>query len=219
MSASHPAPKVVIGVPSGDMMHADCAFALMGLVACSRAKLVLANPKSCYVWQSRNVCVQVAQEHGADFLLFVDSDVVVPCDALDRLLAHDKDVVGATYIKRAPPHNILGARLDGRPDFPARDCVSGGLVAMAEMPTGCLLIRTKVFDTIARPYFRHAVAGDSMVGEDILFCRTIVERGVNIFCDMALSYRLRHLGTHGYNLGEMLETMESFSAMKEGSAA
>lgn len=214
MSASNPVPKVVIGVPSGDMMHADCAFALMGLVASSRARLVLANPKSCYVWQSRNVCVQVAQQHGADYLFFVDSDVVVPSDALDRLLAHDRDVVGATYIKRAPPHSILGARLDGRPDFPAQ-----GLVAMAEMPTGCLLIRTKVFDTIARPYFRHEVAGESVVGEDILFCRTVVARGVNIFCDMSLSYQLRHLGTHGYNLGEMLETMQSFTAAKEGSAA
>jgi hypothetical protein len=200
-------PKVVLGVPSMDMMHADCAFALMGLVASSRARMVLANPKSCYVWQARNVCVGVAQQHGADWLLFVDSDVVVPADALDRLLAHGKDVVGATYIKRAPPHSILGSRLDGAADFP-----SSGLVAMAEMPTGCLLIRTSVFDTLSKPYFRHELAGETMVGEDILFCRSIVKRGVNIFCDMGLSYELRHLGMHGYNLGEMVETMKAIKA-------
>jgi hypothetical protein len=197
-------PKVVLGVPSGDMMHADCAFALMGLVAGSRARLVLANPKSCYVWQSRNVCVAVAQLHKADWLLFVDSDIVVPPDALDRLLAHGRDIVGATYIKRAPPHSILGARRDGATDLPGE-----GLVAMAEMPTGCLLIRTSVFDQIAKPYFRHQIAGETMIGEDILFCRTVVSRGVEIFCDMGLSHELRHLGMHGYNLGEMLETMSA----------
>lgn len=197
-------PKVVLGVPSGDMMHADCAFALMGLVASSRARLVLANPKSCYVWQARNVCVDVAQQHGADWLFFVDSDIVLPSDALDRLLAHNKDMVGATYIKRAPPHSVLGSRLDGALDMPAT-----GLLAMAEMPTGCLLIRTSLFDKLAKPYFRHEVAGDTMIGEDILFCRAMVARGVSIFCDMDLSYQLRHLGMHGYNLGEMLETMQA----------
>jgi hypothetical protein len=200
-------PKVVLGVPSGDMMHADCAFALMGLVASSKARLVLANPKSCYVWQSRNVCVAVAQQHGADFLFFVDSDIVLPSDALDRLLAHDKDIVGATYIKRAPPHSILGSRLDGRLETPRE-----GLVAMAEMPTGCLLIRTKVFERLKRPYFRHEVLGDTMIGEDILFCRTVGARGVEIFCDMGLSYQLRHLGMHGYNLGEMIDTMAALKS-------
>ncbi len=202
-----PIPKVVLGVPSMDMMHADCAFALMGLVASSRARLILANAKSCYVWQARNTCVAVAQEHGADYLLFVDSDVVVPADALDRLLAHDQDIVGATYIKRAPPHSILGSRLDGKADFPA-----SGLIAMAEMPTGCLLIKTSVFDKLSKPYFRHKIAGDSMIGEDILFCRTVVTRGVNIFCDMSLTYQLRHLGMHGYNVAEMIETMSAFKA-------
>ena len=190
-----------------DMMHADCAFSLMGLVACSRARLVLANPKSCYVWQARNICVNVAQQHGADYLFFVDSDMVLPSDALDRLLGHDRDIVGATYIKRAPPHSILGSRLDGKSDFPA-----SGLIPMAEMPTGCLLIKTAVVDKLSNPYVRHEIAGDTMVGEDILFCRTVAARGVDIFCDMALSYQLRHLGMHGYNLGEMIETMKAVNS-------
>lgn len=206
-----PPAKVVLGVPSQDMMHADCAFALMGLVRMSPVMFVLANPKSCYVWQGRNVCVEVAQQHKADYLFFVDSDIVVMPDTLNRLLAHDKDVVGGTYIKRAPPHNILGSRLDSSAETPAT-----GLVRMAEMPTGCLLIKTKVFDLIDKPYFRHEVSGESMVGEDILFCRTIVERGAEIWCDMDVSAQLRHLGTHGYNLVEMRETM---AAMQPEQAA
>jgi hypothetical protein len=194
---------VVVGVPSPDMIHTDFAFALCGLYMRSaqlRIRTVLANAKSTYVHAGRNILVDSAQAINATHLFFLDSDMTFPPEALAILLQHDKPIVGATYVRRVAPHGILGSTLDN-----TNAVASTGLVRMAEMPTGCLLIRMDCFDKIEKPFFRHALVPgeDRMVGEDILFCRTMVDLGVEIWCDMDLSMHLKHLGQKAYNIPEI----------------
>jgi hypothetical protein len=192
---------VCIGVPSSDLLHADFAFSMSGLYMRSAQlgiRTVLANARSTYVHAGRNVCVEAAQSVNATHILFLDSDMVFPNEALGVLLQHDKPIVGATYVRRVAPHGILGSTLDG-----TQAVASTGLVRMAEMPTGCLLIRMDCFDKIEKPYFRHEVSEDRMIGEDILFCRTMVDMGVEIWCDMDLSMHLKHLGQQAFTIPQI----------------
>jgi hypothetical protein len=140
-------PKVAICFPSGDMVHADFALALAGLCN-STAPLdtPIVNNKSSIVAIARNNGVQRAQELNADFILFLDSDMIFPRSTLHQLLAHNKDIVGATYTKRVPPYSILGLVLEEEPTCDAR-----GLAEMRHVPTGCLLIRMTVFKALSRP--------------------------------------------------------------------
>ena len=110
---SGPRPKVAICFPSTDMVHADFALALAGLCnASAPVETPIVNNKSSIVAIARNNGVERAQELGADFVLFLDSDMVFPRTTLHRLLLTGKDIVGATYAKRVPPYSMLGSAAD-----------------------------------------------------------------------------------------------------------
>jgi len=144
-----PLPRVAIAVPSGDMVHADFAMAYAQLCLASAAfPLQLITVKSSIVAQARNNGVEHASEFGADYLLFLDSDMVFPPTVLLRLVLHRKDIVGATYTRRVAPFDALGSKLAEQPAV-----LSGDLLEMHRIPTGCLLINMQVFDKLAKPYF------------------------------------------------------------------
>jgi hypothetical protein len=48
----------------------------------------------------------------ADAILWVDSDVVLPIDAITRLVAEQKDFITGVYVQREPPHFPLIANFD-----------------------------------------------------------------------------------------------------------
>ena len=61
------------------MVHADFALALAGLCASAAPiETTVVNAKSSIVAEARNRCVELAREHDADVLLFLDSDMVFP---------------------------------------------------------------------------------------------------------------------------------------------
>lgn len=191
-------PVVALCFPSGDMVHADFALSLAGLCAASHSiDTPIVNAKSSIVAEARNRCVELAREHRADHLLFLDSDMVFPRTTLQRLLAHDKDIVGATYPKRVAPHNVLGASLPN-----ARIERDGALVEMRHVPTGCLLIRMSVFDALPGLSFRFRMDPDTgaLVGEDYDFCDRARSAGFTIWCDTTLSFEVGHIGQSVHHL-------------------
>jgi len=180
------------------MVHADFTLSLAGLCAAAYPlEIPIVNAKSSIVAEARNRCVELAREHRADALLFLDSDMVFPRDTLHRLLAWDRDIVGATYPKRVPPHEILGANLpDGRVES------DGALMEMRHLPTGCLLIRMTVFDALEQPSFRFRLDPDSgqIVGEDYDFCDRARNAGFGVWCDTKLSFEIGHIGQSVFRL-------------------
>jgi glycosyltransferase involved in cell wall biosynthesis len=185
-------PKVAVCFPSGDMVHADFALALAGLCnSTPPLETPIVNNKSSIVAVARNNGVKYAREMGCDFIFFIDSDMVFPRTTLHRLLLHSEDIVGATYAKRVPPYSILGTALRSEPTCDAR-----GLTEMHRIPTGCLLIRMKVFDALSEPHFRFGAdeASGDILGEDYVFCDRAREAGFRIWCDAALSLEIGHVG-------------------------
>lgn len=193
------APRLCVGVPSSDMLHAEFAIALSGLIAFTIQHGVhpmIANPRTSYIYAGRNMCVDAAIEHKADYLLFLDSDMVFPPQTALRLMSHRKDIVGGTYVKRVDPHPILGSPYEG-----GQLAQTTGLQRMAELPTGCMLIDMKVFDKFKPPYFWHKPhPSGGLYGEDILFCHEAMERGFEIWADMDLSMKLGHIGNKTFTI-------------------
>lgn len=191
-------PRVAIAVPSGGMVHADFALSLAGLAhECGAMRLHIFSNMASIVAEGRNNGVACAQEVGADFLLFLDSDMTFPRNTLRRLLGHARDVVGATYSTRGSPFKELGVTLQPKPaDAPP------GLMEMTRMPTGCLLIRMAVFERLSKPYFRFGVdeACGGLIGEDYLFCDRVRDSGLRIWCDVALSHEIGHIGQQIHKL-------------------
>ena len=189
---------VLICIPSGKVVDAELLVQAVDLMAHPDGALKrLCNPRICYVTTARNMGVHDAQQLDADYLLFIDADMEFPPDTLQRLLAHQKAIVGATYCKRSVPHTILGEVLGGG-DIRERT----GLVEMATLPAGCLLIRTSVFSRLTKPYFRLPFDETSGLEEsdDFTFCRRARTVGLGIWCDADLSKDVGHIGNKSFKI-------------------
>ena len=95
--------KTLIAVPCMDMVHAEFAENLMSLdrpdgTACAFIKGTL-------IYNARNTIAQNAIKHGFDRVFWVDSDIILPRDALMKLSADmdaGKDYVSGLYFMRKP---------------------------------------------------------------------------------------------------------------------
>lgn len=146
------------------------------------------------IMDARNALVAQAQEIGASHILFLDSDMTFPPTALSTLASHHKPIVAASYVKRYPPHLILGIPFG--PYNPS-------LLPLAEMltvPLGCALIKLDVFAKLPRPYFKYLQGpfASETISEDTYLCNAVREAGFKIFVDVELTKSIGHVGTRVY---------------------
>lgn len=237
--------KVILALPSGRTWEArtsTCVSGLMAYSALQGVSLGIINLEGSMITKQRNDLKDGATKYGADYIFFIDTDLVLPCDSLMRLLAHKKDVVGATYNKRVPPYETLG-RLKGLKPTDL-EVAKGGLREAELLPGGCMLVKMSVFDKITWPYYYESYQWPGKSGleafanmmkdnystvftddlldeikdtpfaqwlentwklesvnkwdyfsEDLNFCRKLIKAGITIWCDLTLTFELKHLGT------------------------
>jgi hypothetical protein len=147
---------------------------------------------------SRNKLTRLALafDPACTHILWIDSDMTFPADGLERLLAHDKDVVGAFYNRRMPPYTTVGHLLY------AADVSKGGLHRADIMPHGFVLAKREVYERLPSPWYSEgydpACANeddpDGSVGEDVNFSRHAVAGGIEMWCDADLTFEVGHIG-------------------------
>lgn len=195
--------KIAICFPSGPMVHVDfmISTALM-MKQTPDVEFILINNRSPNIAVSRNASVAMAQEAKADYLFFIDSDMDVPVDTIKRLLSHDKDIIGANYRKRTGDIGFAGVEKAEKPE----NLVDHGLMPAMFIPTGCLLIKMSVFDHLSRPYFLFALRDFEekeekvIFGEDYVFSVKAMAAGYELWFDMDVTQRVKHIGQMSYKL-------------------
>ena len=149
MTESRP-PRCAILIPSNRAWEADMAMSVIAISSYSGAHGVpcmVVNEKSSMISQSRNNLIKRAREHGAEYGLFLDSDMVFPPETLLQLLSRQKNIIGCFYSKRVPPFETLGVPSRGS------DPTKGGVCEYDLLPSGCMLIKLSIFDSIPLPWF------------------------------------------------------------------
>lgn len=203
-------PKVAVCLPTFDHVHTGFAMSLAMMCSAHHARLTLINHRSSLIHKARDLLVVEALKTDPDYILFLDSDLKFPAWVVGRLLSLEKDVVGAAYVRRSPPHELLVKPLHGQ----EQQVVDGGCVEVASLPTGCLLVKADVFKRLGRPYFRSpsfeqndltpAYLAEYLpqdmrpvtIGEDTDFCARIRAAGVSIWLDVDLTMDIGHIGEH-----------------------
>lgn len=143
---------VGIGMVSGDMKHAiteHCMRQMKDRLHGSTNLIIGEMPAlGSVITQNQNTIFSVAVKEQMDYLLLVDSDMVFPPDTLERLLAHQKPIVGAVYRARQPPYIVVG-----RPLEPAIDIrTTTGIVECDHIPSGLMLIHCDVLRAMGYPW-------------------------------------------------------------------
>lgn len=209
--------KVAICIPSGDDWSADFALSLLDMKEQAMRdgiEAIVLNVRGSILPRSRHDLVRIALAKGATHVLFMDSDIKFPPDTLTRLLAHGKAVVGAICPMRRlnPESNCLSSLAhDVRiPPDPA-----AGLVKVAAVGTGIMLLQADLFRQIPPPWFLFGFsqAHDSYCGEDVFLCVRIMEvTGQPIYADLSFSHQVAHVGAHRYAFdGAQLEPVRGLN--------
>ncbi|HTD34631.1 MAG TPA: glycosyltransferase [Candidatus Elarobacter sp.] len=176
--------KLLIGIPTGGQPARPFLDAL--------AQLQL--PQSIteadrLVWSGNAVAVQremIARDavaRGADLLAMIDDDIVMPPDALTRLIAALDDdphaaLAGALYYSRDSARPMAVARWSsGDTTTAAIPAYGGERVSVVDgVGFGCVVVRVAVLRAMRTPYFTSHVFVDAasrtvrQCDEDYLFC-------------------------------------------------
>ena len=160
----------------------------------------LPNSSGANVTNARNEIVAMfLDQHDADWLWFVDTDMVFEPDILDRLVeaAHptERPIMGALCFSlqdgfRACP-TLYTIRDDGKagriynypPDRVMRVLTGSGCLLVHR--SALVKIRDRGFDP-AYPWFQETRTGDLPIGEDITFCIRAESLGIPVHVDTSI---------------------------------
>lgn len=194
---------ILIGICTGGTIQSLTVMSLVDLLGSYPESNAMSIQIGGYKPHGMNNLVRDAKQVNATHLLNIDADMTFPPDSIERLLAHDKDIVGANYKQRGNHENqntpISVTKFIGNDgnykevkaeDFPTElfECGAVGL--------GLTLINMKVFDKLPFPWFRTREDENGHSTEDIVFCQDAREKGFEVWCDPTLN--MSHIGTYLY---------------------
>lgn len=197
--------KVLIGVPAQDQSYTDFAFDLAQLVGYTTAMrpdvtLTLVMVKGTLLTSQRQNVVRYALDDQADYILWLDSDMRFPKDALIRLLEHNQDIVAADYSTRRLPCIPTSEKYGEGLVMPSPE--AEGLFETSRIGMGLMLTRVDVFRQLERPWFSigWSPKANDYVGEDVYFCAQARKAGFTVWQDLKLSNETGHCGQFTYKM-------------------
>jgi hypothetical protein len=162
-------------------------------------RLSIVNVKSSMLPQNREQAAEKALEIGATHMLWLDTDMVFPANLVERLLAHKQKFVAANCaMKELPPKataiDLEGERVDSRGN--------GGLTRVQHVGLAVALLDAGLFADLPKPWFPFVWMDElqAYCGEDVAFCRRLLEKDVRLLVDNDLSREVFHIGSYRYGL-------------------
>ena len=198
--------KLAILIPCRETVYSLFTSSLVELVKTTTMTgidvHVLYNQSTILLTQREHLAQQ-AIAMGADYILWLDSDMMFPSTTALRLMRHDKDVVCANYMKRSTPLQTVAYPERGNWDnwLPLEH--NQDLQEVEGIGMGCVMMKTEILNSIEPPYFAFEYRDKEWHGEDFYFEKKLRDAGYKILVDMNLSTQVRHIGqwAFGANLG------------------
>lgn len=195
--------NITIGMATGGTIRSETVTSLIGAMDVLKSHGVGINLSiqiGGYAARNRNALADVALNNGSNYLMFIDNDMVFKPSAIQRLLDHDKDIVGVHYNARG----VMGKPVistvklaDENGNLTSSDHMPAQLFKCFAVGTGLMLVKTSVFPKLKRPYF---VAYEEEDGEhhteDVEFCRKAHDAGIDVWCSPTIE--VGHIGNYTY---------------------
>lgn len=199
--------KIGIAFPARDIVNTAWAFDAMSLIVHTLKMrpdidIVTYTSMGTMIFDQRIKLAKEAIKDNCDWMLWLDSDMRFPKDALLRLLAHGKEMVGANYTSRTIPPEPVSYTLtdEGKkwrrvPTLPENK----GLEKVDGVGFGVFLTKVSALRQMDKPdrpmfWFQYSLKNHSVLGEDIYFCINAATEGFEIFIDHDLSKEVKHQG-------------------------
>lgn len=184
--------KILIAVPCMDQVPAPFCQSLAQLKKVGEC--VLAMKSGSLIYTSRNSLATMAMQMDADYVFWLDSDMVFQPDTLVRMMdtvqKHDIDMLTGLYFRRVPPYSpVLFDKLEMRTktvlDWSEFKSIPEDLFEVGGCGFGCVLVNTEVLISVQGKHGNmFAPMGNN--GEDIAFCIRARDCGYKIICDPSI---------------------------------
>lgn len=182
--------KTLIAVPCMDMVNAPFAQSLATLN--KEGEVAVSFLVGSLIYESRNKLAKQAISMGADYVLWLDSDMIFDADVLLKMLEHMKsyDIVSGVYYRRQPPFTpVLFKSVDETEDNTIwehyNDYPEEGMFEIAGCGFGCVMVKTDVLVDMAFQCGNWFLPIKSC-GEDLAFCLRAKSLGYKIMCDPSI---------------------------------
>ena len=191
--------KTMIAIPCMDAVQTDFCRSLVNMRYVG--DILFRFTECSLIYHARTQLCRMALEAEADFVLWLDSDVIFPPNLMEDLMAdiQGKDMVTAIYYKRRPPFSPVIWKttrpgiLPGQGEVIAYDDFpEDGLFEIDACGFGAVLMKTGVIRDVANTF--HETFGPIPgFGEDLSFCIRARGCGYKIWADPAL--KIGHKGS------------------------
>lgn len=204
--------KICLGIPCTGTVRVETLLTVVGILTSSPHDFYVDYRTGCYIEENRTSLILTAMRENCEKLFFLDADMEVEPQVVNKLLALNKPVVGAAYNNRTPEieqlpngernvviySNVKIADENGNLiRVPSKD-IPKAPFRCAGVPTGCMLIDIAAVRKLPMPWFdlTYFEDGKLNLGEDIFFCRKMIECGFEVWCDPTI--QTKHIGTFPY---------------------
>ena len=207
---------VAICIPSRGEMEIGTAFDLA--VMCGHDANTRKGKQAVYtiagtlIFDQREKLAHAAIKEGADYILWIDADMRFPKNTIERLIKHDKPIVGVNATTRSVPVRATAKNLEIDRENKVNHwrAVSSkdktGLESVTAIGCGVMLVKREVFEKTERPGFWFEVLpGDKLVGEDVYFCVKAKDAGFDVYVDHDLSNEIGHVGRYTYSWNDVIQ--------------
>ena len=155
-----------------DTIDAECNFDFVKGYDCAKA---------------RNAIVCKALSGGYDYVLMVDSDIILPPDTLLHFLNEPADICFGVYPHKNTTNGKAEIFKPGTDNFELRFSykeLKTDRIKVKGAGFGCAFVSTDVFRKMQYPYFRYVInESGSALSEDLYFCDVASKIGYDLWAD------------------------------------
>ena len=182
--------RILIAVPTFENIMPECFKAIYDLDKCGH-EVSFEYVKGYDCAKARNVISKKAIDGKYDYVMMIDSDTIIPKDALKHMLEGNADMVmGCVPKKNVRGETVLFASKDNLKGkgfhkvLTYEELQGTARIDLKGGGFGCVLISTKVFTALKYPYFKDVeYENGSALSEDLYFCREAKNKGFKIEAD------------------------------------
>lgn len=182
--------KIIVGIPTAtDYFHRKFVQSLMSLQYPPRCEVDINVIAGYQLPFARNRIARRAIETKADYVFFIDADMVFPPDTLLRLWKHNVPMINALAFRRTSPHYPCIFSWNEKEKCYETSTYTKGLLEVDATGMAAHLIKTEVFRNMKQPWYYYR---DNLFSSDLTFCENARKLSYKILIDTDL--KIGHLG-------------------------
>lgn len=181
--------RILIAVPTFENIAPETFKSIYGLQKPAGSVVLFDFVRGYHCAKARNVIADEAMDYNFDYVLMVDSDMIIPSDALVKMLRDPVDLCLGCYPRKNTADGTFELSKLSNKDYVDMfhyDELANltGKIDVKGGGFGCALIRVECMRALPRPLFRYVEYDNGdLLSEDNYFCGHMHDAGFRVQAD------------------------------------